>query len=222
MNEPILPNEKENQIIVDISELSEPNANQNEVTEKPSSTGGTSNSSSLLPFLDNLDKTISEPIYVLETNMYVEWLIFIFARIFNPDIITISFLVVFIYNAIRYKNYTIIIKPLIHVIVTLLTTLLTKHIFARKRPTIREGIRRRHNCRNKETNYSMPSGDSMQAATFGVVCYYYCNSILGYMLIPFVMFARIFYYCHYFFDTVIGALTGITVSVILYYIIRNI
>ena len=37
----------------------------------------------------------------------------------------------------------------------------------------------------------------------------------GFFLVPFVMFARIFYFCHYVFDTVIGALMGFFISYIL-------
>ena len=66
----------------------------------------------------------------------------------------------------------------------LIITLITKHIFGRPRPIPRDSVKRRFNCRSKETNCSMPSGDSMQCANFAIVIIYYFNNYYGLMLIP--------------------------------------
>ena len=113
------------------------------------------------------------------------------------------FILMLAYHAIVYKNYYFIIKPLTHVI------------------TIpRDSVKRRFNCRSKETNFSMPSGDSMQCANFAIVIIYYFNNYYGLMLIPFVMFSRVFYFCHYIFDTVVGTLIGLGASCAMYYILN--
>ena len=83
-----------------------------------------------------------------------------------------------------------------------LTTSLSRPVSAPKMKDIKMedkyGWYMRH--RKKEKNFSMPSGDSMQAANFAIVALFYFNiSFFGFLILPFVMVARIFYFCHYFF-----------------------
>ena len=159
--------------------------------------------------MDTLDKKISNYIHTLELNIILENIIYIFGRLFNPDIMTIFYLSVLFYQMIINKNYFYIIKPLIHLTVALILTMILKYSFKRPRPEINSKVKRLHNLRIKEKNFSMPSGDSMQAANFAIVALFYFHiSFLGFLIIPFVMFARIFYFCHYFFDTLVGALIG--------------
>ena len=159
--------------------------------------------------IDTLDKKISNYIHILELNIILENIIYIFGRLFNPDIMIIFYLSVLFYQMIINKNYFYIIKPLIHLTVALILTLILKYSFKRPRPEINSKVKRLHNLRIKEKNFSMPSGDSMQAANFAIVALFYFHiSFLGFLIIPFVMFARIFYFCHYFFDTLVGALIG--------------
>ena len=169
---------------------------------------------------DQYDKNLSNYIQTLEVNSIIEFIIYIFARLFNPDLMISYFIILFFYHFYYYNNYTFIIKPLIHVLVTLMITLVTKSIFKRPRPNIKENVKRIFNCRNKETNYSMPSGDSMQSANFAILTLFYLGNFFGFILIPFVMFARIFYFCHYILDTVIGTLIGLCVSWALVYPLR--
>ena len=174
-------------------------------------------SQSPLSKIDQYDKNLSNYIQTLEVNPIIEFIIYIFARLFNPDLMISYFIILFFYHFYYYNNYTFIIKPLIHVLVTLIITLVTKSIFKRPRPNIKENVKRIFNCRNKETNYSMPSGDSMQSANFAILTLFYLGNFFGFILIPFVMFARIFYFCHYILDTVIGTLVGLCVSWALVY-----
>ncbi len=172
-------------------------------------------SKSFLKKLDSYDKKISSYIHNLEVNCFIEYLIYIFARMYNVDIITYYFIFTFIYFAYYYNNYTFIIRPLIHVILILILTLLSKSFFGRGRPNENNEVKRLFNCRNCEKNCSMPSGDSMQASNFAILILFYFGHFFGFFLVPFVMFARIFYFCHYVFDTVIGALMGFFISYIL-------
>jgi len=55
---------------------------------------------------------------------------------------------------------------------------------------------------------SMPSGDSAAASIF---CFYWTvlfNLPLSYLILPFVMFARVYYYFHYIGDTLVGIAIG--------------
>ena len=177
-------------------------------------------SQSPLSKIDQYDKNLSNYIQTLEVNSIIEFIIYIFARLFNPDLMISYLIILFIYHLYYYNNYTFIIKPLIHVIVTLIITLLSKAIIKRPRPNEKENVKRIFNCRKKENNFSMPSGDSMQSANFAILTLFYLGNFFGFILIPFVMFARIFYFCHYIMDTVIGTLVGLTISWALVYPLR--
>ena len=136
-----------------------------------------------------------------------------FGRLFNVDIVLIFYISVFIYQSFFNKNYYYIIKPFIHLSLIFILSTILKYIIKRPRPDINKNVKRLYNLRKKEKNFSMPSGDSMQAANFAIIALFYFNvSYLGFIVVPFVMFARIFYFCHYFFDTLIGALIGGFVS----------
>ena len=181
--------------------------------------------SSLKYFLTKCDKTdkyISNYIHEIEVNIWIERFIYIFGRLFNTDMIIGFYILLFLYKSFFKKNYFFVIKPFIHVFVVFILTGILKYNLKRPRPEIKENVKRRYNIRKKETNFSMPSGDSMQAGNFAIIALYYFGSNYGFILIPFVMFARIFYFCHYLLDTVVGAIVGISISWILVYPLRNI
>lgn len=175
----------------------------------------------LLSKIDSYDKHLSNYIHILELNYILENIIYIFGRLFNSDIIIIFYISLFLYQSFMNKNYYYIIKPFIHLFIVFILTGVLKCSFKRPRPEINKSVKRVHNLRKKEKNFSMPSGDSMQAANFAVVGLFYFNiSYFGFFVIPFVMFSRIFYFCHYFFDTLIGALIGGCVSFLLVFPLR--
>ena len=176
-----------------------------------------SNLKKLIARLDKEDKYLSNFIHDLEVNIWIENFIYFFARFFNPDSIFLFYLLLFLYEYFYKNDSFFIIKPIIHVITTLGMSQLLKYIFKRPRPEINENVKRRYNLRQKETNHSMPSGDSAQAGNFAIIILTYFGSYYGFLIIPFVMFARIFFFCHYLLDTIIGALIGIGVSLILVY-----
>ena len=168
---------------------------------------------SFLQKIDFIDKAYSNFIHFLELPPVLEIPVYAFARIYNPDLMVCYFLIMFVYNAIQYNNYFFVLKPLLHVIFTLVITVLSTYVIGRPRPDVPDNVHKMFNCRNKETNCSMPSGDAMQAGNIAVVLLFYFGSWIGFVFIPFVMFARIFYCCHYIMDTVVGAITGIGLSI---------
>ena len=176
----------------------------------------------LLTRIDSFDKKISNNIYELELNIILENIIHMFGRLFNVDIVLIFYISVFIYQSFFNKNYYYIIKPFIHLSLIFILSTILKYIIKRPRPDINKNAKRLYNLRKKEKNFSMPSGDSMQAANFAIIALFYFNvSYLGFIVVPFVMFARIFYFCHYFFDTLIGAFIGGCVSLGLVFPLKN-
>ena len=198
------------------------NDSENKNTIKKINVNLTTPSESILSKIDQYDKNFSQYIYNLEFNKYIEFIIFIFARLFNPDFMICYFILMFSYFAIFEHNYTFIIKPLCHVLLALIITVITKYIFGRKRPDINPNVIRRHNCRSRENNCSMPSGDSMQCASFAVLFVCYFGNFFGFILIPFVMFSRVFYFCHFIMDTIIGTLMGLIISSCIAYPLKKI
>ena len=167
----------------------------------------------ILAKCDKFDKKLSNYIHEMEVKIWIEIIIYIFARIFNSDLIIVFYILLFLYQSIFNKDYFFVVKPLIHVFIIFVLTGILKYSLKRPRPEINKNVKRLCNCRNKEKNFSMPSGDSMQAANFAIICLFYLfGNFYGFIIIPFVMFARIFYFCHYLFDTIVGAIIGLSVS----------
>ncbi len=140
---------------------------------------------------------------------------------YNPEFVTIYFIIILLYTSIKYKDYYFFVKPLLHVIVGVIFTVILKKVINRKRPDLNNKIKRIFNCRSRETNGSMPSGDALQSALFSIILIKYFGIYWGIFTIPFVMFSRIFYFCHYLFDTIIGAILGILISLTMYDILKN-
>lgn len=190
----------------------------NFLTSEPNLTSD--NNKILLEKLDNLDKSLSQIIHDLNLGRNMDMLIYIFARLFNPDFIVSYFLVILSYKIYINNDYLFVIKPIISTVVCLGVTLSLKKYFGRKRPNYSKISKRIYDLRKLERNCSMPSGDSLQAANFSIILFFYFDSTLGFYIIPFVMFARIYFYCHFLFDTVVGVTLGIFWSSLVYYCVN--
>ena len=175
-------------------------------------------------YLDYIDKKISKPLQTYTPNFAIECLFFIFAKIFNTEEIIAYLFICFLYSCIVQKNIYLFYIYFFHVIAGAIITLSLKKMIGRNRPTLT--VKRFfHNVRNKETNKSMPSGDSLQACNFAIMMILYCNSTVKYftlLLIPCVACGRVYFNCHYFFDCLIGVLLGIISSFGSYLVINNI
>ena len=208
------------------SDYSDESSTNSSINEKNISnslqTNKKKNKNFILKFFDYYDKKLSNYIYDLEFPEKFEFLIYINARVYNPDLIFLYFLILFLYNIYYYNDYYFIIKPLIHVISVLIICLIFKYIIGRHRPKIKKISKRKYNCRMYEHNYSMPSGDAAQSGNFAFLLLYYYNNYYGFFLIPLVMFGRVFYFCHYIFDTIIGAIIGYFVSFYVSILLKNI
>ena len=63
---------------------------------------------------------------------------------------------------------------------------------------------------------SMPSGDTGYGACFFTLCALTFDCMGLMVLIPFVALARVYFHCHWIFDTVVGACIGIAFASISY------
>ena len=102
---------------------------------------------------------------------------------------------------------------------TLALVLISKKFFARPRPPVPSAARRMIDLRSKETNCSWPSGDAAQAALFACFVSYnfpYFGTALGtsalLKFIGMVSIGRVFHHCHFFGDTIGGAVMGFSVA----------
>ncbi len=189
--------------------------NENLISGKNNST-----SKNVFTKLDYYDKYFSNYIHEMEVNIWLERIIYIFARIFNSDLIIVFYILLFLYQYFINDKIFFVLKPLIHVFTVFILTGVLKYTIKRPRPEINERVRRRYNVRKKEKNFSMPSGDSMQAGNFAVVILLYFESYYGFIIVPFVMFARIFYFCHYLLDTIVGVFIGTSISLFMGYLLK--
>ena len=174
-----------------------------------------------LKYLDDLDKRISKPLHTFSPSFKVECIFYCFARLFNIDRVIIYLLTTLIYNFYKYKNGYFALIPISHVIFGALFTLVLKNALKRPRPILE--TKRYFNF--KEKNNSMPSGDSLQAGIFATMIILYSNNTFRYfsiLLIPAAMLGRIFYNLHYWFDCIIGAIIGISISILTYVVINRI
>jgi membrane-associated phospholipid phosphatase len=173
-------------------------------------------SNKLLSILDKYDKHLSYYIHMSEFSEYIEVSVYCLARMFNPDLITCYFIIMALTS---FSNFYFVFKPIIHTLISLIITTILKKTIARPRPE-KFDRKRLFDLRQHEKNYSMPSGDSFQAANFAIILYVYYNTWLGFMLVPLVMYARIFYFCHYILDTIVGSSMGFLISYITYLLIN--
>ncbi|CDW79002.1 membrane-associated phospholipid phosphatase [Stylonychia lemnae] len=173
---------------------------------------------------------------------FLELLVFPFAVMFNPiAVLVLVYAIGYQFPKHNYKtdktqeqvelyeynDKPVNIDPLFYVIqyvaqvvVVLMLTTITKRLFKRQRPNVPAPAKRMVDFRTKETNGSMPSGDTAQAALFAF--YIKFNFVhlfvrLGgdYFIAKFltlVALARVFHHCHFFGDTIIGAMIGFLVA----------
>lgn len=98
-------------------------------------------------------------------------------------------------------------------LLTLAITTSVKACVRRARPAASSVGPRRVSLRHLESNHAWPSGDSAQAALFTVLTVLLAEGwLLGLLMVPLVMFSRVYFGFHWFGDTLGGAAIGATVA----------
>lgn len=159
--------------------------------------------------LDSLDKKASSRLHDLDSSIFTIFL-YPFALFFNYKL----FIVHIILIALISRESTIFIAYILTVIGSVAMTLFLKQNLKRMRPIPNPLQTKPMSFRFMETNNSMPSGDSMQAAVF---TYYICFAffemtplqiLIAILFIILIGLARVYYRCHYFGDVVVGGILG--------------
>ena len=171
-----------------------------------------------LNYLDKIDRKLSKPIHDSKLNDNIEHIMFIFGRMFSPEVIAVYITLLGLISLIKYHNIYLIIRPLIIVLSGVVVVLFTKKKLGRPRPNFNPI--KKYQLRKRETNCSMPSGDSFHAALFGTLLFSDLNCYYGFIFVPLVMYARIYFNCHFFFDTVVGVLMGVCHTIVLNNILK--
>ena len=83
----------------------------------------------------------------------------------------------------------------------------------RDRPANQTNLHRLKDLRSREKDYSMPSGDS---ASCSYQCIYYWiifqNPSVMFIILPLCQLGRVYAMCHWFGDTMVGAVIGVICS----------
>lgn len=145
-----------------------------------------------------------------KTGGLVEYIIAVFAVTFNNETVAFVFSLGLLMIPWSLKNMVLCSTlPMSG----LLITFILKKVFSRPRPAL--CVARFESLifdfRGKEKNHSMPSGDSLQAATFWTLLWYFntVSWLTALIFIALTMIARIYYMCHYPTDTIVGVAVGI-------------
>ena len=113
-------------------------------------------------------------------------------------------------------------------VATVLTTEPFKKNTRRDRPAHASIHPRLLNLRSLLNNYSFPSGDSAQSAVLGLSLFLYCAvgqggsgsggglSWIWLLLMPVVMFSRVYFGCHWIGDVLAGASIGSAVTAVVW------
>lgn len=134
------------------------------------------------------------------------------------------------YEGGEYKSYierpaTLMVQYLVMMGVLLLIVLVLKKSFGRIRPSVPQEAKRMINLRSLENNGSFPSGDTAQGSLLAFfIMYQYPYLYVGLgetsFLVKFicmVAIGRVFHHCHFFGDTIFGALIGFLVAAGFFY-----
>ena len=101
-------------------------------------------------------------------------------------------------------------------IFVLLVILPIKYVSKRNRPQRLPAVKRYMNMRSRERNQpSFPSGDSFIAAYFfGIYFYVFAFPYFQYILLPIVCLGRVWMFCHWIGDTIVGSIMGLFMTML--------
>ena len=156
----------------------------------------------------------SKEIFRQDFGKPLNYLCYFFSTIFMEES---AFLVVIWVYFLLGRSLQLYILYLITFVANILVTVVSKKFFARPRPTNKDFPRTSKSLffRNKQSNHSLPSGDTMQAVNLAWFLCIYGNSNAFLLFIPvclMVAYSRVYLCCHYISDTIIGGLLAISTT----------
>ena len=201
---------------------------------------------SLLYQIDELDKHYS--MLLMQSNSKpLNALLCIWAHFFNRKQILISLTITWILGTFTYNTWlpNLGFKPIertdlsftdsirlgcalfwiygFGLIVLVIFAQIFKYSIRRPRPNplpnaVRWGLDLRG---GEDGTFSMPSGDSAAATTFCWFIYSTLNMPAIFVIVPLVMAGRVFYFCHWIGDTIMGVLLGVFSMSSVFFLIMN-
>ena len=141
---------------------------------------------------------------------------YFFSTIFMEETAALIVVLTYFFLGRSLQNF---IVYLITFVANIIMTVVTKKLFARPRPTNRDFPQKSSKSlffRNKQSNHSLPSGDTIQAVNLAWFIYFYGDTQLATLIfLPtclLVAYSRVYLCCHFISDTVIGGIIAILTS----------
>lgn len=118
------------------------------------------------------------------------------------------------------RNLSLYVLYLITFVANIVVTLVTKKLWKRPRPTTKDFPQSSKSLffRNKQSNCSLPSGDTLQAVNLAWFLIMYgpsWSAVVFASLGLMVGYSRVYLCCHYITDCIVGGLLGIGTSLFL-------
>jgi hypothetical protein len=157
----------------------------------------------LLHFLEEADQTVSTPVHSLPSPLLLEAVVLVPALLFSAYAVPVLLALAF---AFLPPPFALLCGG--GCILTLGLTTFLKRYFRRIRPGLHAAAHRRFNIRSWEKASAMPSGDSAQAALWCTLAAWRFDEPRILLLIPCTQFGRVFFACHWWGDTFVGAALG--------------
>jgi membrane-associated phospholipid phosphatase len=156
----------------------------------------------ILKQIEVIDQKLSNKIHHIPSTFIGDLLVLIPASLFGQFVVPFHLLLAY-FGPFRY-----FLQFLVGTLITVIVSNVLKHYVGRLRPGQHAVDHRLVNLRSLEKNHSMPSGDSAQSGLWITLLVYFTGSNYWALLIPFTMFGRVYYGCHWWGDTIFGVLLG--------------
>ena len=161
--------------------------------------------------LNHHDMALSKKIFAKDFGKPTNYFFYFCSVVFMEETAIITLFLVYM---LMGRSFQLFVEYMLTFLANILVTLITKKAFARARPTVQDFPTTSKTLffRNKQSNCSLPSGDTMQAVNLAWFACWYAQSWVSLpiaLLTLFVGFSRIYLCCHWVSDTLIGGLLAI-------------